>query len=151
MAVGTGLVALLVAVFAVSQWPRGLIGAPPGDWLTGWLLIGVGCLAGLVVDWYVHACDGVVRLGATGVVLSARPAVAGSAESCTGPRTVWCWTSMRNPRRCRGHGPLPRGSSPTSATSDEINICVDPTHWRRAHSLVSERADTCPAAGRDVG
>ncbi|HEV8570193.1 MAG TPA: hypothetical protein VGQ92_24430 [Actinoplanes sp.] len=50
MAVGTGLVALLVAVFAVSQWPRGLISPPPGDWLAGWLLIGVGCLAGLVVD-----------------------------------------------------------------------------------------------------
>ncbi len=88
------MVALLVAVFAVSQWPRGLIGAPPGDWLTGWLLIGVGCLAGLVVDWYVHACDGVVRLGATGVVLSARPAVHAVAGLITVSLAVICCCAL---------------------------------------------------------
>jgi hypothetical protein len=54
-------------------------------------------------------------------------------------------TTLSRPRT------LPRRSSSTSTTSGKINICVDPTHWRRAHSLVSARADTCPAAGRDVG
>jgi hypothetical protein len=69
---GVGLVASLVAVFAVSQWPRGVISAPWSDWLAGWLLIGCGCLATLVVDWYVHASAGGVRIGATGLVLSVR-------------------------------------------------------------------------------
>lgn len=72
VAVGAGLVASLAAVFAVSQWPRGLISPPWSDWLAGWLLIGGGCLAALVVDWYVHASAGGVRIGATGLVLSVR-------------------------------------------------------------------------------
>lgn len=61
--VGTGLLAALVGMFAVSQWPRGPIRAPAEDWLAGWLLIGGGCLAALVIDWYVHAANGYVRLG----------------------------------------------------------------------------------------
>lgn len=61
--VGTGLLAALVAMFAVSQWPRGLIRAPAEDWFAGWLLIGGWCLAALVIDWYVHAANGYVRLG----------------------------------------------------------------------------------------
>lgn len=65
MAVGAGLVATLAAVFAVSQWPRGLINAPWSDWFAGWLLIGVGCMAALVIDWIMHASDGFVRIGPT--------------------------------------------------------------------------------------
>ena len=63
--VGAGLVALLAAVFAVSQWTRGLINPPWYDWFAGWLVIGVGCVAALVVDWIVHAADGRIRIGAT--------------------------------------------------------------------------------------
>jgi hypothetical protein len=65
VAVGAGLLASLAAVFAVSQWPQGLISAPWEDWFAGWLLIGTGCLAALVVDWKVHASDGRVRIGST--------------------------------------------------------------------------------------
>src|SRR6266511_654479 len=54
MAGGASLVGLMVVVFAVSQWPTGLITAPPCEWLGGWLSIGAGCLAALVVDWVVH-------------------------------------------------------------------------------------------------
>ena len=55
MAVGAGVVTLLAAVFAVSQWPRGLITVPWFGRFAGWLLIGGGCVAALVVDRIVHA------------------------------------------------------------------------------------------------
>lgn len=68
VAVGAILVISLAAVFAVSQWPRGLINAPWFDWLAGWLLIGGGCVVALVVDWIVHVSAGRVRIGATASV-----------------------------------------------------------------------------------
>jgi hypothetical protein len=54
IAVGAGLAATMVAVFVVSQWPRGPYTPPYIDWLLCWLLIGVGCVVGLVVDASVH-------------------------------------------------------------------------------------------------
>lgn len=91
MAVGTGLLASLTAVFAISQWPRpGRIHAHWFDWFAVWLLIGVGCLAGLAVDWYMHTGDGVVRLGATGVALSARQAVHALAGLITASMVAIC-------------------------------------------------------------
>jgi hypothetical protein len=66
VAVGAGLVTFLAVVFAVSQWPRrGLINPPWFDWFAGWLLIGVGCVAALLIDWIAHASDGLVRIGPT--------------------------------------------------------------------------------------
>jgi hypothetical protein len=106
MAVGTGLLASLTAVFAVSQWPRGLISPPPDDWLAGWLLIGVGCLVGLVVDWSVHASDGVVRLGATGVVLSTRQAVHAAAGLITTSMAVICCGGLFAPFFLNSDGAL---------------------------------------------
>lgn len=64
--VGVVLLASLVAVFAFSQWPRGLIRAPWPDWLAGWLAVGVVFAAAMVTDWIRHAEHGVVRIGATG-------------------------------------------------------------------------------------
>ncbi|MER7444625.1 hypothetical protein [Micromonospora avicenniae] len=54
VAVGVVVIAVLAAVFAVSQWPRGLVAAPWLDWFAVWLLVGVGCLAALVIDRRVH-------------------------------------------------------------------------------------------------
>jgi hypothetical protein len=91
MAVGAGLVALLVAVFAVSQWPRrGAISAPWFDWFAGWLLIGGGCVAALVVDWIVHASDGLVRIGATPDAVPVRPLVNTVAALATASLVFGC-------------------------------------------------------------
>ncbi|PYC72993.1 hypothetical protein C7C45_07810 [Micromonospora arborensis] len=42
------------AAFAVSQWPRSLVAAPWLDWFLVWLLVGVVCLASVVLDRSVH-------------------------------------------------------------------------------------------------
>lgn len=52
--VGVVFTAVLVAVFTVSQWPRGLVAAPWLDWFAVWLLVGVVCLAALLIDRRVH-------------------------------------------------------------------------------------------------
>lgn len=54
LTVGGGLVAAMVGVFAVSQWPRGQLVPPAADWLGFWMLIGVAPLAVLVVEWAVR-------------------------------------------------------------------------------------------------
>lgn len=46
--VGVGLIVVLAAMFAVSQWPRGLPVAPWLDWFAGWLMVGAVCLAAMV-------------------------------------------------------------------------------------------------------
>ncbi|ODB75120.1 hypothetical protein DLJ57_04255 [Micromonospora chalcea] len=55
VAVGVVFIAGLAAVFAVSQWPGSLVAAPWLDWFAVWLLVGVGCLAALVIDRRLHA------------------------------------------------------------------------------------------------
>jgi hypothetical protein len=54
LAVGGGLVAAMVGVFAISQWPRGQLVPPAADWLGFWMLIGVAPPAVLVVEWAVR-------------------------------------------------------------------------------------------------
>ncbi|MFG2063457.1 hypothetical protein ACGFIK_18795 [Micromonospora sp. NPDC048871] len=53
--VGVGFIVVLAAVFAVSQWPRGLPVAPWLDWFVVWLLVAAVCLAALVIDHVRHA------------------------------------------------------------------------------------------------
>ncbi|MEV6816733.1 hypothetical protein [Micromonospora sp. NPDC051296] len=55
--VGVGFIVVLAAVFAVSQWPRGLPVAPWLDWFAGWLLVGAVCLAALVIDHVTQAAS----------------------------------------------------------------------------------------------
>ncbi|MEV1329888.1 hypothetical protein AB0J20_09970 [Micromonospora costi] len=81
--VGATLVTSLAAVFAVSQWPHGLINAPWFDWFAGWLLIGGGCIAALVVDWIVHASGGRVRIGPTALTVPVRQLVTAVAALVT--------------------------------------------------------------------
>lgn len=54
VAVGVALIAGQGAAFAFSQWPRSLVAAPWLDWFAVWLLVGVVCLAALVIDWNMH-------------------------------------------------------------------------------------------------
>ncbi len=54
VAVGVVLIAGQAAAFAISQWPRSLIAAPWLDWLMVWMLVGIVCLAALVIDRSVH-------------------------------------------------------------------------------------------------
>ncbi|MFE9695174.1 hypothetical protein [Micromonospora sp. NPDC005806] len=54
VAVGVVFVAGQAAAFAVSQWPRSLVAAAWLDWFAVWLLVGVVCLAALVIDRSVH-------------------------------------------------------------------------------------------------
>lgn len=63
VAVGVVFIAVLAAVFAVSQWPRSLIAAPWLDWFAVWLLVGVVCLATLVIDRSVHPFSSPRRVG----------------------------------------------------------------------------------------
>jgi hypothetical protein len=51
---GVALTAAMAGVFAISQWPRGLLAAPVYDWLGCWILIGSVPLALLVVEWTVR-------------------------------------------------------------------------------------------------
>ncbi|SBT40881.1 hypothetical protein GA0070621_1080 [Micromonospora narathiwatensis] len=53
MSVGVALVAVLASTFAVSQWPGSLIAAPWLDWFMVWWVVGVVCLAALIVDLWV--------------------------------------------------------------------------------------------------
>ncbi|WP_130399907.1 hypothetical protein [Micromonospora violae] len=55
VAVGVVFIAGQAAAFAVSQWPRGSVAAPWLDWFGVWLLVGVVCLAALVIDRSLHA------------------------------------------------------------------------------------------------
>lgn len=54
VAVGIVFIAGQGAAFAVSQWTRSLLAAPWLDWFAVWLLVGVLCLAALVIDRIVH-------------------------------------------------------------------------------------------------
>ncbi|MGW9198649.1 hypothetical protein [Micromonospora chersina] len=54
VAVGVALIAGQGAAFAFSQRPRSLVAAPWLDWFAVWLLVGVVCLAALVIDWNMH-------------------------------------------------------------------------------------------------
>ncbi|MEU5943729.1 hypothetical protein ABZ807_32290 [Micromonospora sp. NPDC047548] len=63
VAFGVVFIAVLAAVFAVSQWPRSLIAAPWLDWFAVWLLVGVVCLAALVIDRSVHPFSSPSRAG----------------------------------------------------------------------------------------
>ncbi|GHJ49880.1 hypothetical protein Cs7R123_72220 [Catellatospora sp. TT07R-123] len=60
-AVGACLIGSMAAVFAVSQWPGGRLGAPWFDWFAGWLLVGGGGLVALLVDRIIHNAQ--VRAG----------------------------------------------------------------------------------------
>lgn len=53
-AVGVVFIAVPAAAFAVSQWPGNLVAAPWFDWFAVWLLVGVVCLAALVIDRSAH-------------------------------------------------------------------------------------------------
>jgi hypothetical protein len=53
MSVGVVFVAVLASAFAVSQWPQSLIAAPWVDWFVVWCVVGVVCLAALIVDLWV--------------------------------------------------------------------------------------------------
>ncbi|MEV6373220.1 hypothetical protein [Micromonospora musae] len=65
--VGTAFATVLASAFAVSQWPRSRIAAPWHDWFAVWLLIGVVCLAALIVDRIMGAskADHTVRRKST--------------------------------------------------------------------------------------
>ncbi|MFI7217949.1 hypothetical protein [Micromonospora maritima] len=54
MAVGVVFIAGPAAAFAISQWPRSLVAAPWLDWFAVWLLVGVVCLAALLIDRSMH-------------------------------------------------------------------------------------------------
>jgi hypothetical protein len=48
--IGAGLLAMLVTLFAVSQWPSDRLAAPFLDWLLCWMLLGAVVLAALLVE-----------------------------------------------------------------------------------------------------
>ncbi len=49
LGVGYALLGVLVILYALSQWPNGLVRAPVYDWLTAWLVVGGGaCVVAIV-------------------------------------------------------------------------------------------------------
>jgi hypothetical protein len=60
--IGAGLLALMVALFAVSQWPSDRLAAPFLDWLLCWLLLGAVVLVALLLEPVARRPSGTARL-----------------------------------------------------------------------------------------